>query len=162
MLGRVAQAGALGQEELIQGDRQGRVGRPGEAGPAALADGAVEGELTHHQHLTAHGLQPKIHFVVFIGKDPEAQQLLRQLGGVGLRVLRAHAQENQEAAPNLPVDFSVNGDGRGRNPCQNRSHDAASVFANSGPKYMPVRGRRFPVSVNLSAGFFTKQSLTIE
>ena len=117
MLGRIAQFLADGQELFVQGIAQFGTGGVGEAGAAALAAVAVEGELADNQDLAADGVQTAVHLAVLVFKDPQAQGLLGQVTAFLLGVVGAHAQQDQKTGADGAVDFAVNGDGCGFDSC---------------------------------------------
>ena len=97
-------------EPLIERDGQLRPGGPGKAG-AAGGGVRVEGELGDHQKASPHLLQVQIHLVVFILKDPQVADLLRQLVGGLLRIPGTHPQQHEKSLADLAPDLSVDGDG---------------------------------------------------
>ena len=58
-----------------------------------------------------HLLQIQIHLVVFILKDPQVADLLRQLVGGLLRIPGTHPQQHEKSLADLAPDLSVDGDG---------------------------------------------------
>ena len=101
VLGREAQALALGKELLVEG--HGHVGACGgeEIGAAAVAAVAVEGELADHQNASAHVGKPLIHFIVFVAENAKPQHLFRELAAKGGGVVLGDAQENEKALADL-------------------------------------------------------------
>jgi hypothetical protein len=63
-----------------------------------------------------------VHFVVFIGKDPEVSDLFRQVPRVLLAVVGTDAQKDQEALPDPSDLFPSNSDCRFQNPLHHGSH----------------------------------------
>ena len=96
-----------GKELLIQPVAQLGVSRIGKAGTAALAAVAVEGKLADHQHLTAHIRQASVHFSVFILENPQTQSFFAKIPAFFFCILRADAQKNQKALPDLTDDFPI-------------------------------------------------------
>ena len=95
---------------------------PEEVRAAALFDAAVKGELAHHQHTAPHVLKAKVHFIVFVCKDPQGKELFTELVTFFFRVVGAHAQKDQEAPSDLPGNSPVHGDGGRAYPGQYRPH----------------------------------------
>ena len=89
MLNVEAPLPAVSHESLIQGDGRVRLGGAGKAG-AAGGGVRVQGELGHHQQGTACLLQIQIHFAVFILKDPQVADFLRQAVGAGKVMLTSN------------------------------------------------------------------------
>src|SRR5690606_40834151 len=70
-----------------------------EARTPALPGIAVERELADHEQPAAHVLEPQIHLASRVRKQPQADHLLGHPAEFLLRVVRAQAHEQQEAAP---------------------------------------------------------------
>ena len=113
VLGRIAQLGAVLQELFVKGIAQLGTGSADKVGTAALAAVAVEGELADDQHFTAYICKAQIHFIIFVGEDPQTQGLLSQVLAFTLRILGANAQEDQKTTANLAVYLAVDHNGCG-------------------------------------------------
>ena len=127
MLNVEAPLPAVSHESLIQGDGRVRLGGAGKAG-AAGGGVRVQGELGHHQQGAACLLQIQIHFAVFILKDPQVADFLRQAVGGLLGVVGSHAQQHQEATADPAVDVPGNGYGGTSHPCHNCTHTMDSFL----------------------------------
>ena len=118
---------AVGHEPLIAGDGQSGLGRAGETGAAGGGVG-IQCELGHHQKAAAHLLQIQVHLFVFILKDPQIADLVRQLVGGDLRIVGAYAQQHQKTGAYLTVDLFID-DNRGVfDSCNNSTHGSNSLF----------------------------------
>ena len=98
-------------ELLVQRDGHLRPCGGQELGTAALFAAAVQRELGDDEQLALHVLQAAVHLAVFVLEDPETGELVRQLDGLGLGVLMGHAQQDEEALPDLAVYLAVDSDG---------------------------------------------------
>jgi len=90
---------------------------------AALARIAVQGELGHHQSLTAHVQEGTVHFALFVFKDAQMGYFSGQVLGLGVGIRVGDADQQQKAgadfghrmsthrhpAPGHPLDKDTHG-----------------------------------------------------
>jgi hypothetical protein len=79
--------------------------RGDEAGPVALADIAIEGELTDAEHLAL--AQRLVHAAVDILEDAQSTDLVGEAVGLRLGVLDGDAEQNQQPGTDTGDAFAV-------------------------------------------------------
>lgn len=109
-LGFEALCGEDCEEVLVEGF--GFFGRGGssEAGAAALAAIAVEGELRDAEHAAADVEERAVHLALVVGKDAQVGALFGAEAQGLFVVARAEADEQEQTLVDLADGFSVDGD----------------------------------------------------
>ena len=108
MLRREAEAFALGEELLVERDGEVRLCSADEARPAAVAHVAVERELAHDQHASAHIRERPVHFIIFIAEYAQTEDFFGQLAAERGRIVRPDAEQDEKSPSDLPVQRTVN------------------------------------------------------
>ena len=119
-----AAAAAFGEHQLIERYGGLRPGSGGEAGAAGLAVG-IQGELADDQQRRAGVGGIDVHFACAVLKYAQAADFIGDFSGLGLGVGRVHAEQDEKALADAPVNGSVDGDGGFRDAGYNSSHVAA-------------------------------------
>ena len=99
-----------------------RRGGAEEIGTAALFAGAVQSKLAHHQNAASDGLQPQIHFIVFVGENAKTKQLPAELFAILLCILGTDTQKDQKPAADPAGNNAIHLHRSGGDSCQNRPH----------------------------------------
>jgi hypothetical protein len=94
-----------------------------EAGTAALAAVAVQGEIADQQDRPAHVLHAAVHLAGLVGEDTQIHNLVRHESGVVFAVTFADAQKDQQSLANLTHRLIVDFDLRLQHSLTYHSHD---------------------------------------
>ena len=73
-----------------------------------MAHVAVERELAHDQHASAHIRERPVHFIIFIAEYAQTEDFFGQLAAEHGRIVRPDAEQDEKSPPDLPVQRAVN------------------------------------------------------
>jgi len=90
-----------------------RIGGLDETGAVAAGNICQESELGDEKEFAFGGADIQIHFVVFVGKNPQLNELGRNFIKVGLSIIAANSEKNNHSRPDTVFPFRFGFDDNG-------------------------------------------------
>ena len=123
----------LCHKPLIQRNRRFRPGCRDERRPFALSAVTIQRKLRNHQYLSRYILQRKIHFIVFIGKDPQSGTFFSQITAQLWSIPFGYPQQDQKSFSDFPYRFASNANRCLTDSLYDRSHESTALFTEDTP-----------------------------